>query len=99
MKKIIFIVLLLPMFTFGQSWKTSREYSKWTDEIKDDYLKECIDNAGRDIAYNKRENYCICSLGRLMEQHTDPEKAVEMIISMTTEQLMDYIMPCVYFAE
>ena len=46
MKKIIiFFFLLLPFISFGQSWKDSK-YSKWTTEVKSEFLENGIDGAG-----------------------------------------------------
>ena len=99
MKKIIiFYFFLLPFISFGQSWKDSK-YSKWTTEVKSEFLENCIDGAGDEFTQDDRENYCICSLGRLMEQHSDPELAGKMLLGMTMEELVEYIEPCLFLLE
>ena len=73
MKKLILLLLFIPIVSFGQ---------EWTPEIKVNFMRSCIvsyldasEKTGKKTTNQKARCYCIYALEKTIELYPDPKEA------------------------
>ena len=98
MKKLLLLLLCVPLlFSCVENDKDKKE-NNWKKEHKDNFMDAYIRGIpGYEFTYSQKEQYCSCSLGRMMEQYNTAEEMDEAALKWTLEDIMKQAEPCVDF--
>ena len=89
MKTILITFLLSVTFI-----SCNNSESGFSQEFKDNFMRECVKNATVNFSNNEAERYCNCVLGVVMTKYGSGSEADEKMLDMSMNDMMELVKPC-----
>ena len=89
MKTILITFLLSVTFI-----SCNNSESGFSQEFKDNFMRECVKNAIAGLSNSEAERYCNCVLGEVMTKYNSGSEADEKTLDMSMNDMMELVKPC-----
>ncbi len=94
-KKIIALIICLyasaSYVLYGQEkYNFSVQTDEWHKVAKEAYIEECVKEASKSISYKEANNYCECTLKKMMKKYPNALDADKV----TEEEILELVRDC-----